>query len=383
LKCQLGYRQIERQLTQNKSAISASIISTASSSVLEKILDLARWAPSGDNTQPWRFEIINNNHLILRGFDTRNTVVYDLQGHASQLALGGLLETIEIAAQRYGLRSEVSRRKEFPDTTPTFDVKFSDIPAEPHLLESVIRARTTQRRAMSRQPLRHQERDALNTAVGANYRVIWLEGRKNLWQMARLLFNNAGIRLTMPEAYEVHRRVIDWNQQFSVDRIPDLAVGLEPLTLNLMRWAMQSWQRVSFLNTWLGGTLLPRLQLDVWPALNCAAHFIIVAEQPLQTIDDYVAGGRAMQRFWLTATKLGLQFQPEMTPLIFASYVQQGITFTKTPYLIENAYQITKQLENLFATVTLDNAVYLGRVGFGPAPTARSLRLPLIKLMAK
>jgi nitroreductase len=25
--------------------------------ICEQILDLARWAPSGDNTQPWRFEI--------------------------------------------------------------------------------------------------------------------------------------------------------------------------------------------------------------------------------------------------------------------------------------------------------------------------------------
>ena len=24
-----------------------------------RIIELARWAPSGDNTQPWRFEIID------------------------------------------------------------------------------------------------------------------------------------------------------------------------------------------------------------------------------------------------------------------------------------------------------------------------------------
>ena len=24
---------------------------------VEQVLDLARWAPSGDNTQPWRFDI--------------------------------------------------------------------------------------------------------------------------------------------------------------------------------------------------------------------------------------------------------------------------------------------------------------------------------------
>lgn len=97
--------------------------------------------------------------------------------------------------------------------------------------------------------------------------------------------------------------------------IPDRAVNLDPVALKLMRWAMTSWKGVNFLDTWLGGTLLPRLQMDVLPALNCAAHFVIAAEAPLQKVDDYVAGSRAMQRFWLTATKLGLQF-PEMTRVL-------------------------------------------------------------------
>ena len=34
-------------------------------SVLEQILDLARWAPSGDNTQVWRFEITGECHFTI------------------------------------------------------------------------------------------------------------------------------------------------------------------------------------------------------------------------------------------------------------------------------------------------------------------------------
>jgi len=348
---------------------------------MEQILDLARWAPSGDNTQPWRFEILGERHLVVQGFDTRDQVVYDLQGRASQLALGGLLETLEIAAQGRGWRCEIRRREDLPETQPTFDVKFSDTLAEPHPLEAVIRTRVTNRRAFSRRPLGLQERSALEASVGAGYRVVWLDGKVMLRHMARLLFANAGIRLTTPEAYEVHKVIIEWDSQFSQDRIPDQAVGLDPVALRLMRWAMQSWGRVDFLNRYLGGTLLPRLQLDVWPALNCAAHFVIVAEGLLQTVDDYVAGGRAMQRFWLTATHLGLQFQPEMTPLIFASYIYNNVAFSRTPRSLEQARRLTNALESLIGEEACRQAVYLGRVGFGSAPTARSLRLPLDRLI--
>ncbi|MEO8996576.1 MAG: nitroreductase family protein, partial [Nitrosospira sp.] len=48
---------------------------------ISDILELARWAPSGDNTQPWRFEIIDERHLVIHAFDTRDHCIYDLDGH--------------------------------------------------------------------------------------------------------------------------------------------------------------------------------------------------------------------------------------------------------------------------------------------------------------
>lgn len=378
LKLRIGYRQLERLMNQP-----ATVPETPPGNTMEQILELARWAPSGDNAQPWRFEIVNEHHVIVHGFDTRAEVVYDLQGHASQLALGGLLETIEIAARGRGLQCEISRQTDQPETRPTFDVMFQEATVEPDPLEYAILARCTQRRALQRRPLGDREREALETAVGSDYRVIWLEGKANLRRMAKLLFDNARIRLTTPEAYPVHKAIIEWDAQFSADRIPDRAVGLDPVGLRLMRWALQSWRRVDFLNTYLGGTLLPRLQMDVRPALNCAAHFVIVAQQPLQTIDDYIAGGRVMQRFWLTATRLGLQFQPEQTPLIFASYVYNEVAFSEKPHSIERARRLTRDLDALIGEQACRRGVYLGRVGFGPAPTARSIRLPLARLMVR
>src|SRR3989442_9289503 len=85
---------------------------------IEQILDLARWAPSGDNTQVWRFEIVNDHRVVVHGFDTRDHCVYDLDGHPSQISLGALLETISIAATAQGLRVETSRRLHAPETTP-------------------------------------------------------------------------------------------------------------------------------------------------------------------------------------------------------------------------------------------------------------------------
>ena len=72
-------------------------------SLIEKILDYARWAPSGDNVQTWQFELINETSFIIHGTDTREHCVYDLDGHSSHLAHGILLETVSIAASQFGL----------------------------------------------------------------------------------------------------------------------------------------------------------------------------------------------------------------------------------------------------------------------------------------
>ncbi|WP_341643733.1 nitroreductase family protein [Thauera sp. SDU_THAU2] len=38
----------------------------SSRETLLEILNLARWAPSGDNTQPWKFEILADDHVAVR-----------------------------------------------------------------------------------------------------------------------------------------------------------------------------------------------------------------------------------------------------------------------------------------------------------------------------
>ena len=144
--------------------------------------------------------------------------------------------------------------------------------------------------------------------------------------------------------------------------------------------AMMSWRRVEFFNTYLAGTWAPRLQMDFIPGLACAAHFVIKAHQKPTSVDDFVAAGRAVQRFWLTLTQLGLFQQPEMTPLIFGSYVRNGIRFSKVAKLESLARKLEIATKEIVGLDT-DRAVWMGRIGAGSPPLARSTRRPLDQLM--
>ena len=122
---------------------------------IERILDLARWAPSGDNEQPWRFEIVAEDHFVVHAHDTRDWCVYDLDGRASQIAVGALLETIAIAASAEGLEARFTRRVDAPEEKPLIDVYLQKA-ADPgaHKLLPFVKARVTQRR-----PFQHKTPD--------------------------------------------------------------------------------------------------------------------------------------------------------------------------------------------------------------------------------
>jgi hypothetical protein len=346
-----------------------------------EILELARWAPSGDNAQPWRFEVIDDHHLVVHGFDTRENCVYDLDGHPSQIAHGALLETLAIAASAQRLRAEFSRRPGSPDAHPDYLVELiPDGSVTPDPLLPHIRARSVQRRPMRITPLTAAQKQALQEAVGPAYRVSWFEGAQR-WRLAKLMFDNAKLRLTLPEAYTVHRDIIEWNARFSEARVPDRALGLDTMTLKLMRWVMANWRRVEFFNTWLAGHLTPRIEMDLLPGLFCGAHFAILADKPPETVEDYVAAGRAVQRFWLTATSLDLQLQPEVTPLIFGRYVREGRPFSSLSSATGRAESLYRRLSALLSGNAVEQTVFLGRVGRGRPAASRSLRRPVENLV--
>ena len=293
-----------------------------------------------------------------------------------------MLETISIAATTYGLHASYQLRSGLPDSSPTFDIIFTEAPSiSPNPLAPYIPERTVQRRAMRTRSLTRQEKQQLEEAIGAEFQILWLESFTDRLRTARLTFKNAKLRLTLPEAYPVHRDIIEWNARYSESKIPDQAVGTDPVTTRLMHWTLQSWERVAFMNRYLAGTLIPRIELDLIPGIACAAHFVLLAEHKPESILDYVAAGRSVQRFWLTASQLGLCLQPEMTPLIFNEYNSDNIPFSATTSMNKKAQEISSQLQELIGENEANLAVFMGRIGASINPRARSIRLPLEQLL--
>jgi hypothetical protein len=357
-------------------------------SPIHRVLDRARWAPSGDNTQPWRFELLGPDRARVHGFDTRDFCVYDLDGWASRLAIGAMLETLRIAASALGMRVAVVRDRSAPEEKPVFDVQLiADDTIQADALAPCIETRRVQRRALSRRALTSAEKQALSEALGPDYSLTVFEGDQRS-TLAKLMFDSAHIRLTIEEGWKVHSTLIEWGVTESEDRMPAAAVGLSMPSLLAMRMVIGSWPLTRFFSVYLGGTLLPRVELDLIPGLRCAGHVMIRANEApgaragSDALDADFEAGRAVQRFWLTAEKLGLQHQPEMTPLLFSRFSANGLRFTTDARALRTAARIRERLEALAGgSAERERIVWMGRIGEGPVAKARSIRLPLARLL--
>jgi hypothetical protein len=143
---------------------------------------------------------------------------------------------------------------------------------------------------------------------------------------------------------------------------------------------MVSWARIDRLNRWTG-TLMPRIALDFFPGIFCSAQIALIADREPASLADRIAAGRAAQRLWLTAATLGLQMQPQYTPLVFARYAREGRPFTTDARARGEALGVATQLEAMLGEGAAKRAVWLARIGPARPVAGRSLRLPLSTLI--
>ena len=320
--------------------------------------------------------------IRVHGNDTRDHILYDYDGHPSHIAHGALLETMRIAASGFGLTTRWTILSDSDHRNPVYEVSLAQDPAmlrDP--LFDCIETRTVQRRPMKTTPLTGTQRQALIDAAGEGFRVQLFESWGERMKVAGLLWNSAKVRLTCPEAYPVHKEIIEWRARYSKDRIPEQAVGVDPATARLMEWVMQNWERVDFFNRYLLGTVAPRIQLDLLPALCCAAHLLVRPRRPPELLADWIQLGAVVQRIWLTATHQGLHLQPQMTPVIFRWYARAGRHFSSEPSLFEQAIKLSGDFERMANASPKEDFGFFARVGVSQVPNSRSIRQDLVALM--
>ncbi len=354
---------------------------------IERILNMARWAPSGDNSQPWRFKIISDDCFEIHAqLDTGLSVYNYGDGEPTWLALGMLQETADLAAGEEGY--SLSWEQNISENSAVFTAKMlpSDM-AMQDMLSRQIPIRSVDRRPYKQTKLTNIQKKLLAEELGDELGIIWHESASVKRRAGLMNALGTRIRLLIGETHPVHERVIDFGHKFSKTGMPSSALGLDPIVAALMRWLMQSQNRMQVMLRWMGGIYLAQLEMDIMPARGCAAHFSIYwKNDPPEDLtichrqDTLLQAGRRIQRFWLKATEMQMKMQPNLAPLCFSDHARRGVAFTENKTAMKQASIVSNRVDEMFEGNT---PLFFGRIGHSKSASggARSIRQDLEDLM--
>jgi len=84
-------------------------------SVLQEILNLAVQAPSGDNTQPWKFKKISENSIEIIAWGSKDNPIFNYKNIPTLIAIGAVVENIKNIAPTYGLETKIEFSNKLKD----------------------------------------------------------------------------------------------------------------------------------------------------------------------------------------------------------------------------------------------------------------------------
>lgn len=339
----------------------------------EELLGAAIRAPSGDNTQPWRFVVDASAGVIAIELDeTRDPSPMNAGQRMARLAVGAALENLFRAAGPLGWDARLVP----PPRSALAAVRLERRPGiAAGRIEEVLTDRVTNRRPYDGHPVPDATLDEL-AADGSpdGVRTLWVVDRERLKHWAALIGRADAVMFGEPAM----RRAFLKNVRFDAPADERVSEGLSIDSLEPTR------------SDRLALPLLPRVSDRLFKLLGGGRAFaakarrlvtsssglcLIVAPDRAEETDLIV--GRALQRAWLALSARGLAAQPMMSLPVLDNALEQGSAALVASLGRGRVEAIQAKARELAPEIGDDRPAFLLRFGYAPPPTGRTGRRPL------
>lgn len=279
--------------------------------ILERLIDQAMRAPSGDNCQPWRF-VWDGRELTVFEIHERSKTDINRDGHASLLALGCLVESFVIAAADVGF--ETTCQFDFTsggERAPWVRLAFRSSNGVRDPLSAALTRRYTDRRPFESGSLAPALRNRLQAEMARfpGCKLHWVDVASRPLVDLAVKTEDYVWRTRSAHAYLMRwMRFSRAAAETSRDGIPWWTWGVSFAKSRLL-WPLRSFTMQRLANA--TGFLWIR-RLEARRLLNRHAHLglLTVSEPSPSALVDV---GRATLRLWLVLDLEGYGFQPVTT----------------------------------------------------------------------
>lgn len=260
-----------------------------------KMVEYGIKAPSGHNTQPWKFKLNENSIEIYPNFSKELPVV-DENHRELYISLGCAVENICIAANKLGYSSKFEIIEQDSFSFIRVELQKSDVDKNP--LFAQIDMRQTNRNTYNSKVIHTSVIDKLKKVNCEKSVSIYLyqKGGDDFSKLCELIYKGNEILYTN-QKFKIE--LLDW-MRFNSKHIQTKKDGLAYDVLG-----------VPSMPKWLGKPLVksfltPKAQNKTEKKkLNSSSHLVLIATQE-NTVENWILAGITLERFFLKCTELGI-----------------------------------------------------------------------------
>ncbi len=346
-----------------------------SESEIHYILKAGIMAPSGDNAQPWKFSF-QNSKITLYINPVADESFFNVCQKASLISLGAVIENMKLAAKSLGIFSDISYKNPKDYNTPFATIDLARKNINPDSLGRFIWKRNTNRKLYNKTPLCRSVISDFNTAIKdfPKAKLEIITGRDILKKLARLIYMVDTIRCEHRPLFEHLNKMIRFTQKETDEKKDGLPIkNLEAGQAGeLFLKACKSWTVMNMLNHTGLGKMISLVSYQGITSASAAALLFVDENRDA----DFIYGGRALERIWLTAAQKGISFQPMTAITLFWTRWQQesGKNFSKKHNKLLNS--LWTQYQSIFKKVDFskNGHIMLFRIGYADNISCRTLR---------
>jgi nitroreductase len=339
---------------------------------IKKIIEAGINAPSGENSQPWKF-LVKDNTIQLFNLPSRNQSLYGWGQRASYIANGAVLENISIAARELGYTPEINIFPDANDENLVASIKFFKGNVIKDSLYEFIQQRTTNRKPYENRPLSETEQARLLTGIKEkNIKVYFTQDPDIKSKLGKVGSTNEVIMFSNKYLHQFFFSHISWTKkQDEKNKIGFFINTLElPVPARILFRLIKYWPIMYMLNKIGFSKVIGKNNAKVNSACSGFGVMVVQNKNP----ENFILCGRVLQQIWLTATEMNLSLQP-LTGIIFFMYkifANETEKFTNSQIkMITSAY---RDIQSSFNISDQETIAFMFRIGYGEKPSAKASR---------
>ncbi|MCC6369470.1 MAG: Rv1355c family protein [Bacteroidia bacterium] len=349
---------------------------------IEAMVVSACKAPSGGNSQPWRWIYKDGSLLLFNPFEPGLSIL-DYNGLASLVAIGAAIENLEIHATALGLKTQINYFPLGEENKLMASFKFyksTENKSDNDRWMRAIDLRMTNRNRAKREPI---ENEVLNKLVkvakqteGADLQFI--TDNRQLDMAGDLLGEIEKVRLMEPMGHHDFVNEMRWTDEENLLKRDGVDVKTVDLTnAELAGFNIARNENVmALIADWNGGGAFKKYNKK---AIDSAGAVGVISLNGNSKM-DYIMAGRVLERVWMEANLQGLSFQPVSACLFLYARLLKGKGAGLSAAGSHQLKKLRPEFERTFFIKKNRQEMFIFRLSKSVRPSVKSLRKPLEEL---